>query len=607
MLVGKIPNRSNSTMKGARIPMLDSSWISRWLFAAVAPLFFIPSLGNAQTCPVVPYPANELPPGRVRNPPGLQFFQAIAYNSENDFSLVSYKAGDARALGVNPDGTIRPEVSLGPNINVQDVALAYNPDRNEFLATWRYDNPTNLYGRYLDGNGQPLGTPFFIGSAQESRVAYSPNNDKYMVAYSGIGIGVKFRMVGGDSTVGGLSPEVVVDSLGFSGRVAYSSATNRFLIVYVRDFSAPTRADVRGRLVAGDGGSFASGVLGIGTGEDNQQIPEVGWAASTDQFMVTFEDWSVGGYPDVRYHFVTSAGAVSSRFNLTSSGPAWDNPGPITFSSSTGKLVATYFAGVSGYFKEVTAGTGVLTPPCVFSYLNAFPLGIAARPDPADPQATIVFRNGYGDDGVHVSIIHLPPPPPSFSSTVMPEGYLQQAYSKQVPVVGGTYPLSFQLLSGSLPPGLSGPNASSGIVSGTPTSLGSFGPFRVRVTDDDGRSAEADLTMNVRLGPPTPLSPNADISTLVPTFTWTAVAGATSYNIEVDNLTDGGTISIPGLTGTSGSPPRISRPTRISAGGSRQRTPRARGLSPPISRSAPTSRRRAESSSPAPCPTCSRR
>jgi len=535
--------------------MLDSSLFPRRLFITVIVAFSLSSsLGYGQTCPVVPYPTGELAPGRVRNAPGLQFFQAIDYNSQEDFYLVSYKAGEARALGLNSDGSVRPEILLGPNNNVQDVALAYNPDRNEFLATWRYDSPTHLYGRYLDGNGQPLGSPFFMGIAQESRIAYNPQNQVYLVAYTGIGVGTKYRMVAGDSTaVNPLSAEVVVDATGFSGRVAYGSAANQFLIVFVKDFAAPTRAEVWGRIVSGNGGSIGP-VIGIGGGTENQQIPEVGYAPTTDQFMVSFEDWSVGGYPDVRFHYVTSGGSVSARHNLSSSGGVWDNPGPITFNPSTGKYVATYFAGVYGYFREVTPGTAQFSPVCYYSYLNAYPLGIAARPDPADPQAAVVFRNGYGDDGVHVSILHLPPPPPSFSSTVMPDGFFQQPYSQQVPVVGGTHPLSFQLLSGSLPPGLSGPNASTGIVSGTPTSMGTFGPFRVRVTDNQARSAEADLTMSVKLAAPTALSPNGDIANLLPTFTWTAVAGATSYNIEVENLTDGGTINITGVIGTSASP-----------------------------------------------------
>lgn len=525
-------------------------------FALLVCSLAIPGLASSQTCPVVP-PTLELPPGRIRNPDGggLQLFQSIAYNSVQDYYLAIYRAGSPRVIGITPSGSVTPEIVVGPNTFVQSVNLVYNPDKNEFLALWRNDTPTDVYGRYLDGNGQPLGNPFLIGSGADVRGAYSTSSKRYLVLYSGIGIGTRYRVVAGDSSAPSplLSGPVVVDSTGFSARIAYGSGANQFLIVFVKDLAPPNRAEVWGRFVSGDGGSVG-GVIGIGVGFDNQQVPEIAYSEAADNYLVSFEDWAAGNPPDVRFHLVSSAGVVGSRKNLTGTPGLWDTPGAIAFNSATGKYVGTWFEGVTGYYREVEPFTGALGPGCVYSYLNAAPLGVAARPDPGEPQAAVVFRNFLGADGVHVSIIELPAPPPSFSSNTMPDGYFQSSYSQMVPVVGGDHPLSFQLLAGTLPPGLSGPDPTTGIVSGTPTSLGTFGPFRVRVTDSQSRSAEADLTMTVKLAPPTPQSPASDIANLRPTFTWTAVAGATSYNISVENLTDGGTISITGITGTSAAP-----------------------------------------------------
>ena len=69
------------------------------------------------------------------------------------------------------------------------------------------------------------------------------------------------------------------------------------------------------------------------------------------------------------------------------------------------------------------------------------------------------------------------------------------AYSSAFTAAGGTAPYSFALVAGSLPPGLS--LASSGAVSGTPTSLGVYGPFSVRLVDAEGRIATADATIEV--------------------------------------------------------------------------------------------------------------
>ena len=68
--------------------------------------------------------------------------------------------------------------------------------------------------------------------------------------------------------------------------------------------------------------------MNIGGGFENQQLPEVGYGSTNDQFMVSYEDWSVGGFPDVRFNFVTPAGSIGSRLNLNPGDPTWNVPGP---------------------------------------------------------------------------------------------------------------------------------------------------------------------------------------------------------------------------------------------------------------------------------------
>ncbi len=73
--------------------------------------------------------------------------------------------------------------------------------------------------------------------------------------------------------------------------------------------------------------------------------------------------------------------------------------------------------------------------------------------------------------------------PPVLSPTV-PGGTISQAYSAALIVAGGTAPYLFQLASGALPPGLAlAPGT--GVISGTPTSIGTFN-FSVTVTDSSG-------------------------------------------------------------------------------------------------------------------------
>jgi hypothetical protein len=141
--------------------MLDSSLLPRRIFTAAVVLCLFSSISYGQSCPVIP-PTGEIPPGRIRNAEDLQYFQGIVYNSEEDSYRVIYKANTARVLGLNPDGSLTPEIVISPLGAVQDVAIAYNPDRNEYLATWRHDDPTHLYGRYLNGSVMGIGWCFLI-------------------------------------------------------------------------------------------------------------------------------------------------------------------------------------------------------------------------------------------------------------------------------------------------------------------------------------------------------------------------------------------------------------------------------------------------------------
>jgi hypothetical protein len=69
-----------------------------------------------------------------------------------------------------------------------------------------------------------------------------------------------------------------------------------------------------------------------------------------------------------------------------------------------------------------------------------------------------------------------------------PNGQLGTAYSLQLQAVGGTAPYTWTLDSGSLPPGLG--ISPSGLITGTPTALGSF-TFRVKAVDS-GTVVESD-------------------------------------------------------------------------------------------------------------------
>jgi plastocyanin domain-containing protein len=103
---------------------------------------------------------------------------------------------------------------------------------------------------------------------------------------------------------------------------------------------------------------------------------------------------------------------------------------------------------------------------------------------------------------------------PSITTTSLPSGAVGTSYSQAVDVVGTFPPFTWLVESGSLPPGLSLPTATSGsgTISGTPTNAGTY-DFTLQVTDVIGDSASQALSITISQ-PGTPLT--VDTTSLPP-------------------------------------------------------------------------------------------
>src|SRR2546427_2513203 len=77
----------------------------------------------------------------------------------------------------------------------------------------------------------------------------------------------------------------------------------------------------------------------------------------------------------------------------------------------------------------------------------------------------------------------------------LPSGQVQAAYSAALAASGGTTPYSWSVSLGSLPAGLS-LNASTGAISGTPTQSGTFS-FTIQVSDSGSKTAQQALSIQV--------------------------------------------------------------------------------------------------------------
>ncbi len=112
-----------------------------------------------------------------------------------------------------------------------------------------------------------------------------------------------------------------------------------------------------------------------------------------------------------------------------------------------------------------------------------------------------------------------------------PDGIVGVAYTTSLAAAGGSTPYSWSIAAGALPPGL-GISATTGVISGTPTTKGTFA-FTVQVKDSLGATATAAVSININ----SPLSmtgvlPNGTVGVAY-SATINAAGGTTPYSCSI--------------------------------------------------------------------------
>jgi len=143
----------------------------------------------------------------------------------------------------------------------------------------------------------------------------------------------------------------------------------------------------------------------------------------------------------------------------------------------------------------------------------------------------------------------------TLSPTTLSSGTVGTSYSTTLTASGGTSPYTYAVTSGSLPAGLS---LSSGVISGTPTTAGSY-TFTVTATDNSSYTGSQSYTLVINSVPTITLTPTTLSAGTVGTSysaTLTASGGASPYTYSVTGSLPTG-LSLSSSGAISGTPTAV--------------------------------------------------
>ncbi len=225
---------------------------------------------------------------------------------------------------------------------------------------------------------------------------------------------------------------------------------------------------------------------------------------------------------------ITSASAADNAAILT-----WTAPTSNGGSAITGYVVTPYIGAVA-QTPVSFSGTGTTRTVTGLTAGTAYTFRVAA-----------VNAAGAGPTSAASTAV-TPNASPSLTFPAPPSGEVGVAYSRQLTVNDGTAPFSWSLSSGSLPAGLT-LNASTGLLSGTPTAAGTF-TFVVQVSDASGETATRSVTLVIAAAPVVTFAPAAGevgvaysqqptVAGGTAPYTWSISAGSLPAGVSLNPAT----------------------------------------------------------------------
>jgi hypothetical protein len=491
-------------------------------------------------------------------------------NGRNDIFVHDMVTGSTTRVSVTSDGTQGNDSSINPAISADGHYVAFlsnasnlvpNDTNNHFTDVFVHDMLTgsttlasassdgiqtnnsaeppaiSADGRYIAFGTAGSLSPVDVGSGNDIYVHDTLTGSTTLASVSSDGT----QIGNGGDGLGGVIPSISADGryVAFPTRSAnlVPNDTNGVFDIFVHDMltGKTTRVSVASDGTQGNGATgntaaisadgryvaFDSRASNLVPGDTNAVsdvflTPNPLFGANQPPVLAPIGDKTTEEGQPLQF---TISGSDPDGNNLTYS--ASNLPSGATFNSSTRTFSWTPATGQAGTYPNVT---------------------FTVTDDGVPPASA--------SEAITITVT----PPPSITTTSLPEAANGVAYSQTIQTTGGTTPFSWSITSGTLSAGLS-LNASTGVISGTPTTNGTSN-FTVQVTDSNSISATKNLSIVV--ANPLSVTTNAlPAGKLAVAYTKTVVAtgGTTSYTWSVASGTLPGGLSLNPSTGViSGTP-----------------------------------------------------
>jgi len=399
-------------------------------------------------------------------------------------------ASDAFVTKVTTDGALAWSSYLGGSGNEVAYCAATDAEGNCYLTGFTYSTDFPTPGGFCtqsDGSGfltkvapggELVWSTCLPGTGWGFGVAADPIGTCYVTGHTSSS---DFPATGGfDTSLGGTQDAFVV-------KVAPSG-----LVILTSTLPRARRGSGYSQTLTADGGvlpyswSVSSGSLpaGLSLNASTGVISGTPSATGTAQFTVRVTDSAGPAATATRALSISVAEALSISTSSLANGhtgvaysqtlAATGGIAPYSWSVLTGSLPAGL---------TLHAATGVIDGTPTAAGTANFTVRVTDNPSPSATATKALSISVTGNLSV--------------ATATLPNARISASYSQTLAATGGVTPYSWSVSAGSLPAGLS-LNASSGVISGTPSATG-LSSFTVRVADSQSPSATATKALSIRV------------------------------------------------------------------------------------------------------------